>query len=459
MRKMPCSQSVVRFMEILLRNSRRWLCGLACSLLMLAGMTKQCWPQEYTSIQRGEVQNMLQDVTQDVKKQYYDPHLLGADWEAKVREAKEKVDKAESFNRALTAVAVALDSLNDSHTAFAPPARPYVNDYGFLMQMIADRCYVTRVEPGSDAETKGLKPGEEVLAVNGYKPTRDDYSRMQYMFWILRPQPGFSLKIRSLDGNTRQIDIIAKFHARQQFRNASASGIFDLIREAEDAESQARVRYEERGSSLLIVRFPEFLPSLDEVESAVNKMRKHDGVVIDLRANPGGSEDALISLLGGMFANKVKIGERVRRDGTKAIETEPSRHWFDGKLVVLVDSKSASAAEIFARTIQLEKRGLVMGDKTSGRVMEAKYFGHTTGGDTGTAFIAYGAEITVADIVMADGRSLEHEGVTPDALVLPTASDLANGRDPVLAKAAEQLNVKMSAEEAGKMFPYEWPKN
>ncbi|MFZ1941798.1 MAG: hypothetical protein WBA18_12785 [Terracidiphilus sp.] len=59
---------------------------------------------------------------------------------------------------------------------------------------------------------------------------------------------------------------------------------------------------------------------------------------------------------------------------------------------------------------------------------------------------------------MADGRSLEGTGVTPDMLVLPTASDLASGRDPVMAKAAEMVGVTMTPEEAGKLFPFEWPK-
>ena len=59
---------------------------------------------------------------------------------------------------------------------------------------------------------------------------------------------------------------------------------------------------------------------------------------------------------------------------------------------------------------------------------------------------------------MADGQSLEQRGVVPDRVILPTASDLGSGRDPVLAQAAEMMNVKMSSEEAGRLFPYEWPK-
>ena len=86
--------------------------------------------------------------------------------------------------------------------------------------------------------------------------------------------------------------------------------------------------------------------------------------------------------------------------------------------------------------------------------MEAKHRDDQVGTDT---VIFFGTSITEWDMVMADGKSLEHIGVSPDETVLPSAQDLANGRDPVLARAAETLAVKLSPEEAGKAFPYEWP--
>jgi C-terminal processing protease CtpA/Prc len=127
---------------------------------------------------------------------------------------------------------------------------------------------------------------------------------------------------------------------------------------------------------------------------------------------------------------------------------------FTGKLIVLMDSTSSSASEIFARTIQLEKRGTVIGDLSAGSVMGARFFDHRIGAGS---FVYFGAEITEMDLRMPDGQTLEKKGVTPDELLLPSLANLARDEDPVLAHAAELLGVNMSPAEAARLFPYEWP--
>lgn len=125
---------------------------------------------------------------------------------------------------------------------------------------------------------------------------------------------------------------------------------------------------------------------------------------------------------------------------------------FKGKVVVLVDAASASAAEIFARLMQIEKRGVVLGDVSSGAVMQSRGQGFDAGSAT---VISYGMNLTNADVIMSDGKSIEHVGVTPDELILPTGEDLAAGRDPVLARALQIAGVNIDAAAAGKIFPAE----
>jgi C-terminal processing protease CtpA/Prc len=60
--------------------------------------------------------------------------------------------------------------------------------------------------------------------------------------------------------------------------------------------------------------------------------------------------------------------------------------------------------------------------------MEARFFSHHFPNSSYSAPPDYGAEISQADILMPDGKSLEHTGVIPDIKMAPTRSDLAANR-------------------------------
>jgi len=206
----------------------------------------------------------------------------------------------------------------------------------------------------------------------------------------------------------------------------------------------------------MILKLPAFMFDQDEIDKVMDKARKHQALVLDLRGNPGGAIETLKYVVGGIFEGDVKVADRAGRKEMKP-EVAKSRgsRAFTGKVVVLVDSKSASAAELCARIVQLQKRGLVIGDRSSGSVMEAKHYSYQAGQDI---VVPYGLSLTESDLIMSDGKSLEHSGVTPDEIVLPTAADMTNDCDPALSRAAALLGVKLSPEDAGKLFPFEWPK-
>ena len=83
----------------------------------------------------------------------------------------------------------------------------------------------------------------------------------------------------------------------------------------------------------------------------------------------------MTNLLGGLFDRDARLADRAgRKDMKPIIAKSRGEHAFAGRLVVLVDSASASAAELLARAVQLQKRGVVVGDRSSGSVMEAKIF-------------------------------------------------------------------------------------
>ena len=118
---------------------------------------------------------------------------------------------------------------------------------------------------------------------------------------------------------------------------------------------------------------------------------------------------------------------------------------------MLVDADSGSASELLARTVPRAHRGTVIGDRTAGTVMVARHTTLVAG--AGENVVPYEVSVTVADIVMPDGGRLELIGVEPDLKVLPSAEDLAAGRDPVLAQALALAGRTMDAAAVGTLLP------
>jgi C-terminal processing protease CtpA/Prc len=177
-------------------------------------------------------------------------------------------------------------------------------------------------------------------------------------------------------------------------------------------------------------------------------------LVLDMRGNPGGLVKTLQEVAARLFDQDLKIADLKGRKSMKAVTTKKRKNPFTGKVVVLIDANSASAAELLARVVQLEKRGVVIGDRSAGSVMQGVRAGALLEGVEG--FIPFEVSVTNADMIMKDGMSLEHVGVSPDELLLPTAADLAAGMDPVLARAVAVLGGTLDPRQAGQMFPVDW---
>jgi C-terminal processing protease CtpA/Prc len=399
---------------------------------------------------REYAQLILSDVRETLKKNYYDPSFHGVDVDQRYKIYAEQIKDAKTTQTAYRAIEAYLVGLDDSHTIFIPPPNSKHVAYGFQLQMIGDQCFITDVRPGSDAAQK-LHPGDQVLSLDGFTLTRRDLWQLEYYLYLLPPRLTTDFMVRGVTGVTRRESVTADLHEGRLIIDLSV-GNMKIAREK--FQHALRSRSSESGG-VLIWKFPSFNSDEGAISNMVSEARKHKALVLDLRGNPGGIEDTLLFLLGHIFDHDVTVGHQVTRKEQKPLMAKSAGHdAFTGPLTVLVDSRSSSAAEIFARVVQIEGRGSVIGDRSAGSVMAARYFPLKVG--VGLV-VPSGIEITVADLLMQDGRSLEKLGVIPDLEILPTPADLANGRDPVLASAVEMSGGKLDADAAGKMFPYEWP--
>ncbi len=431
---------------------------IAVGALLAIGLCRAQSGQEQ-KIDRNELEraeNMLEDVHDALKKNYYDPKFHGIDVDVRYKTYMERLKQSATLGDAFRTIAAYLAGLGDSHTFFIPPRRSYRAEYGYRMEMIGDGCYITEVRPETDAAQK-LHAGDQVLSLDGYAVNRKDLWQLNYYLKQLAPKPASEFTLRAPSGEIRKEQVLTKYQERRHLQDlTTAGGINDVLRlglEDEEQQHLLRQRYVEMGD-VMIWKMPSFTETEDEAVHMISKARAHATLILDLRGNSGGYVSTLDRALGGFFDHNVNIATEVTRKGEKAqIAKGRGKDAFTGKLIVLIDSQSASATELFARVIQLEHRGTIIGDRSAGLVMEALHYPFHTNGDIQ---VFYGASITRADLIMDDGKSLENVGVTPDIEVVPTASQLADGEDPVLAKAAELAGVKFDAAAAGKLFPFEW---
>jgi C-terminal processing protease CtpA/Prc len=418
----------------------------------------QTEPEKNISASRVNGLKMSRVILEQLKNNYYDPKFHGLDLEARFKLADQKIKEALTAGQVFGILAQAVLELNDSHTALIPPLRGEVAVYGWRMKMIGDICYITDVKQESDAEAKGLKAGDQLIAIDGTQPTRENIWRIKYYYYALRPKTRVQLVVQSPEGQRREVEVLTRFEKKKFIVVPGAFFRADNIGPELGAEAKRELAYEEFGPELIICRLPSFDMEEGEIDKMMRRIDGHKTLVLDLRNNPGGLTDTLKRFVGYFFDRDVKIGDFKMRRETKEILVKPRKsNRFAGELFVLINSESKSAAELFARIVQLEKRGTVIGDHSAGMVMQSLRFdfGLTT---PGNERIVYGLNITNADIHTSDGKSLEWIGVSPDKIMRPTADDLRGRRDPVLAYAASLAGVQLDSEKAGMLFPAKEPK-
>lgn len=142
------------------------------------------------------------------------------------------------------------------------------------------------------------------------------------------------------------------------------------------------------------------------------------GVVLDVRANGGGSTDGAIAALGHFLPGATLFPMR-RRDGGIEIERAPeipADHRWTGPLAVIVDGDSASAAEMIAGAIASYRRGVVVGDRTYGKGCAQEYLD-----DEAHAGVL---RLTTLLFALPDGTPVQKVGILPQiTLSLPSATE------------------------------------
>src|SRR6185503_9750438 len=129
----------------------------------------------------------------------------------------------------------------------------------------------------------------------------------------------------------------------------------------------------------------------DQIDEGMDRAKNVQTLIFDLRGNPGGLERAWLRLAGHLVDKELTVGTLRRRRGDEPMVVRPRKPYFQGKVLVLLDSWSSSAAELFGRFVQQTQRGLVLGDRSAGLVVRALAYRWFLGSDI---VIPYGLHVT-----------------------------------------------------------------
>lgn len=292
------------------------------------------------------------------------------------------------------------------------------------------------------------------MKVFNYDVERSTWFVMDRFFRSLQPAPRLAMTILRGDSEPKQIIVEAKI--KQAKHTVDATSEFDvdvwLYGEPdayeEEINKSAYIPPDKNGIGYVLLKSFEY--DEDRIAKIVNNVDDAKAIILDLRGNGGGAVKSLQVMLGKFVTSDEGIATVIKRKKTEELKVKPQHHPFTGPLVVLVDSESASAAEMFARHVQRTKRGLILGDLSSGLVNVSNIFPEKIGAES---VVFFGTQISVGKVVFPGDEILEGKGVIPDQMCLPTHETLVKDFDPCFALAKSILREKLGIKDEPKTEP------
>lgn len=194
-----------------------------------------------------------------------------------------------------------------------------------------------------------------------------------------------------------------------------------------------------------IIRFNIFMiPIAPKFERAMYELRDCDGIIIDLRGNPGGVGALSSSISRFIMSEKGSLGTMKMRGAELSFNVEPVvvTTWgeplkpFTGPVAIVQDAGSASTSEVFAGGLQSLGRVKVFGTRSAGMALPAA-MDKLPSGDV--------LLHAIADFVTTTGARMEHDGVIPDVEVKQTREALLKGIDAPEQAAKDWIASESSA--------------
>jgi carboxyl-terminal processing protease len=325
-----------------------------------------------------------------------------------------KIDKQKMVYGAIKGMVAAID---DPYSVFMDPTETKefnqelegkFSGIGAEVGVREGKLVIIAPLPGSPAEKSGLQPGDIIVSIDG--ESADLFTVDQAV-----------TKIRGKAGTTVLL-IISREGA---FQNKE----FKIVREDIQVPS-AKIEMKGKIVYIDILLFNEETAGLVKKFIEEAKDKNAQGLIIDVRNNPGGYLDSAVEICDFfVMKGKVIVSEKYKNDRQDEYKAtiEPI---VDLPLIVLINDGSASASEIFAGAIKDYHLGTLIGEKTFGKgtVQDFEQFPDSSS-----------LRLTIAHWLTPGGTDISKAGIAPDIQVGLSDEDANVGRDPQLQRALQEL--------------------
>lgn len=322
------------------------------------------------------------------------------------------IDDNTLFNGATSGM---VSSLGDPHSVFLSGEKyedfmqSTSGEYGGIGVVIgADKSnaiHILSVFPDSNAEKSGVKAGDVILKIDG-----EDVSSLNLQ--------EVSSKVRGQAGTEVSLDI-----------ERGSDHLTISVERSNVTMPTVQSRMIDNDIGYIHI-FSFSKHTSDEFKSQLDSLKDKGAVklIIDLRMNPGGMVDTVVSIMnqiltkGTVLSYHTKDGDNKNFDITGVEQPMP--------LAVLIDKNSASASEILAGAVQDKKEGIIVGETSYGK-------------GTVQSVIPNGEKsalkVSIAEYRTAAGRVIDQVGIIPDVTIEQTGHIFDMSDDNVLSKAIELL--------------------
>jgi carboxyl-terminal processing protease len=276
----------------------------------------------------------------------------------------------------------------DPHSTFFDPAQfeqlrkmesSTQKGFGTVVSILPGRVIVLQTLPGTPSAKAGLTPGDEIMAINGYVISQLDLDQLAGLLTQSRQARA-------------QLDVLRPGSGR----------IMRLVLDPEELQTPSVDRAFFVGAGIGYIRVSSFDEDTGkDLQAAIEKLGGDHmaGLVLDLRDNPGGMVAAAIdtaSLFLQPGQTICTVRGRMVPEKSEAAPASAKPYTF--KLAILIDAKTASAAEIVSGALQDHDRAAVIGEPSFGKGLVQNIFDLREGA---------GLALTTALYYTPSGRSIQ----------------------------------------------------